>query len=139
MDGRLRAVWPPSQRSAARDLQSAVRRLHAVGAPTSVSLPLADDDVIVQPVGERLSGYLAVGHPRPLPPRAQQLTMTAVALLTLESVHTARLRAAARDTEAVVLDLLRSGEGGAGRRAAGFTGISGAAGPSPKLTPWPAT
>jgi len=124
VDGRLRAVWPPSRRSAARDLQSAVRRLHAVGAPASVSLPLGGDDVIVQPIGERLSGYLAVGHPRPLPPRAQQLTMTAVALLTLESVHTARLRAAARDAEAVVLDLLRAGLPAAARQAAAFIGVS---------------
>ena len=123
VDGRLRAVWPPSRRSAARDLQSAVRRLHAVGAPTSLSLPLGDDDVVVQPIGERLAGYLAVGHPRPLPPRAQQLTMTAVALLTLESVHAARLRAAARDSEAVVLDLLRAGNDGAARQAGAFLGV----------------
>lgn len=149
-DGRLRAVWPPSQRSAACELQSAVRRLHAVGAPTSLSIPLGGDDVVVQPIGsiqpsgpgvqpagsagsagsaaqpaggERLLGYLAVGHPRPLPQRAQQLTMTAVALLTLESAHAARLRAAARDCEAVVLDLLRSGQYGAARQAAALIGI----------------
>jgi PucR family transcriptional regulator, purine catabolism regulatory protein len=124
-DGRLRAVWPPSQRSAARELQSAVRSLHAVGAPTALSLPLGDDDVVVQPIGPigSLLGYLAVGHPRPLPPKAQQLTMTAVALLTLESVHAARLRAAARNTEAVLLDLLRSGQQAAARQAAAFTGV----------------
>lgn len=140
-DGRLRAVWPPSQRSAARELQSAVRRLHAVGAPAALSLPLGGDDVVVQPIGaavapaasagagpslaggERQLGYLAVGHPRPLPQRARQLTTTAVALLTLESVHVARLRAAARDSEAVVLDLLGSGHHAAARQAAAFIGI----------------
>lgn len=122
-DGRLRAVWPPSQRSAARELQSTVRGLHAVGAPSSLSVPLDGDDVVVQPIGsERLLGYLAVGHPRPLPQRAHQLTMTAVALLTLESVHAARLRAAARDAEAVALDLLRSGQPAAARQAAAFIG-----------------
>jgi PucR family transcriptional regulator, purine catabolism regulatory protein len=124
-DGRLRSVWPADRRSAARDLQAAVRRLHAVGAPTSLSLPLADDDVVVQPIGDesRLLGYLAVGHARPLPRQAQQLAMTAVALLTLESIHAGRLRVAARGSEALVLELLRSGEAAAARRAAAFLGI----------------
>lgn len=122
-DGRLLAVWPSSRRADARELQTSVRGLHAVGAPSSLSIPLGDDDVVVQPLGsERLLGYLAVGHPRPLPPRAQQLAMTAVALLALESVHAARLRAAERDTEAVVLDLLRSGHQDAARQAAAFIG-----------------
>jgi len=123
-DGRLRSVWPAGRRADARDLQAAVRRLHAVGAPTSLSLPLGDDDVVVQPIGDesRLLGYLAVGHARPLPRQAQQLAMTAVALLTLESVNAGRLRLAARRSEAVVLDLLRHGEATAARRAAQFLG-----------------
>lgn len=123
-DGRLRSAWPPERRGAARDLQGAVRRLHAVGAPTSLSLPLGHDDVVVQPIGDpsRLLGYLAVGHARPLPRQAQQLAMLAVALLTLESVNTGRLRLAARSSEAVVLDLLRHGETTAARRAARFLG-----------------
>ena len=123
-DGRLRSVWPAERRGAARDLQGAVRRLHAVGAPTSLSLPLGDDDVAVQPIGDetRLLGYLAVGHVRPLPRQAQQLAMIAVALLTLESINAGRLRLAARRSEAVVLDLLRHGETTAARRAAQFLG-----------------
>ena len=123
-DGRLRSVWPVGRRSTARELQVAVRRLHAVGAPTSLSLPLGDDDVVVQPIGDdsRLLGYLAVGHVRPLPRQAQQLAMTAVALLTLESIHVGRLRLAARGSEALVLDLLSAGETAAARRAAGLLG-----------------
>ena len=124
-DGRLRSAWPLSRRAAARELQGAVRRLHAAGSPTSLSLPLGDDDVVVQPIGDasRLLGYLAVGHARPLPRPAQRLAMTAVALLTLESIHAGRLRLAERGSEALVLDLLRSGEVAAARQAAGFLGI----------------
>ena len=124
-DGAVRAVWPKERRAAARDLQGAVRRLHAVGSATSVSLPVGADDVVVQPIGEerRLLGYLAVGHARPLPRQAQQLAMTAVALLTLVSAHAGRLRLAARGSEAIVLDLLRSGEAGAARRVATFLGL----------------
>jgi purine catabolism regulator len=123
-DGRLRSAWPAERRGAARDLQGAVRRLHAVGAPASLSLPLGDDDVVVQPIGDqsRLLGYLAVGHARPLPRQAQQLAMIAVALLTLESVNAGRLRLAARRSEAVVLDLLRHGETTAARRTAQLLG-----------------
>ncbi|HTU76988.1 MAG TPA: helix-turn-helix domain-containing protein [Trebonia sp.] len=124
-DGLLRSVWPADRRGAARELQGAVYRLHAVGAPTALSLPLGDDDIVVQPIGDhsRLLGYLAVGHARPMPRHAQQLAMTAVALLTLESVHAGRLRLAARGSEAMVLDLLRAGQPLAARRAASFLGI----------------
>jgi purine catabolism regulator len=124
-DGLLRSVWPADRRGAARELQAAVYRLHAVGAPTSLSLPLGDDDVVVQPIGDhsRLLGYLAVGHARPMPRQAQQLAMTAVALLTLESIHAGRLRLAVRGSEAMVLDLLRAGQAPAARRAAIFLGI----------------
>src|SRR5258707_14907567 len=118
--GQLRSVWPHEKRGAARDLQAAVRRLRAAGAPTSLSLPLGDDDVVVQPVGD--IGYLAVGRARPLPRQGQQLAMTAAALLTLEAVHAGRLRLAARGSEAVVLDLLQAGETAAARRAAAFLG-----------------
>jgi purine catabolism regulator len=48
--------------------------------------------------------------------------MTAVALLTLESIHAGRLRLAARRSEALVLDLLRGGQVAAARRAAAFLG-----------------
>jgi PucR family transcriptional regulator, purine catabolism regulatory protein len=122
--GQLRSVWPHEKRGAARDLQAAVRRLRAAGAPTSLSLPLGDDDVVVQPVGDksRLLGYLAVGRARPLPRQGQQLAMTAAALLTLEAVHAERLRLAARGSEAVVLDLLQAGETAAARKAAAFLG-----------------
>ena len=101
-----------------------MRRLRAAGAPTSLSLPLGDDDVVVQPVGDksRLLGYLAVGRARPLPRQAQQLAMTAAALLTVEAVHAERLRLAARGSEAVVLDLLQAGETAAARQAAAFLG-----------------
>jgi purine catabolism regulator len=124
-DGLLRSVWPADRRGAARELQGAASRLHAVGAPTSLSLPLGDDDVVVQPIGDhsRLLGYLAVGHRRPMPRHAQQLAMTAVALLTLESIHASRLRLAARGSEAMVLDLLRAGQAPAARRAAAFLSI----------------
>jgi purine catabolism regulator len=124
-DGTLRSVWPADRRGAARALQGAVSRLHAVGAATSLSLPLGDDDVVVQPIGDhsRLLGYLAVGHPRPMPRHAQQLAMTAVALLTLESIHAGRLRLAAQESESMVLDLLRAGQAPAARRAATFLGI----------------
>jgi purine catabolism regulator len=124
-DGLLRSVWPADRRGAARELQAAVYRLHAVGAPTSLSLPLGDDDVVVQPIGDhsRVLGYLAVGHARPMPRHAQQLAMTAVALLTLESIHAGRLRLAARGCEAMVLDLLRAGQAPAARRAAASLGI----------------
>jgi PucR family transcriptional regulator, purine catabolism regulatory protein len=124
-DGVLRSVWPADRRGAARELQGAVYRLHAVGAPTSLSLPLGDDDVVVQPIGDhaRLLGYLAVGHARPMPRHAQQLAMTAVALLTLESIHAGRLRLAARGSETMVLDLLRAGQAPAARQAATFLGI----------------
>jgi len=124
-DGVLRSVWPADRRGAARELQGAVYRLHAAGAPTSLSLPLGHDDVVVQPIGDhsRLLGYLAVGHRRPMPRHAQQLAMTAVALLTLESIHAGRLRLAARGSEAMVLDLLRAGQAPAARRAAAFLGI----------------
>jgi PucR family transcriptional regulator, purine catabolism regulatory protein len=124
-DGQPRAVWPADRLAAARELQGAVRRLNAVGAHTSASLPLGDDDVVVQPLGDgdRLLGYLAIGHARPLPPRAQQLAMTAVALLTLESVHAERLRRAGRVPDGVVLDLLRAGSVAAARRAARFLGV----------------
>ena len=122
--GQLRSVWPHEKRGAARDLQAAVRRLRAAGAPTALSLPIGPDDVVVQPVGDksRLLGYLAVGHARPLPRQAQQLAMTAVALLTLEAVHAERLRLAARGSEAMVLDLLQAGETAAARQAAAFLG-----------------
>jgi purine catabolism regulator len=124
-DGRLRSAWPASRRAAARELQGAVRRLHAAGSPTSLSLPLGDDDVVVQPIGDesRLLGYLAIGHARPLPRQAQRLAMTAVALLTLESIHAGRLRLAARGSEALALDLLRAGDVPAARQAASFLGI----------------
>ena len=124
-DGRPRAVWPADRLAAARDLQGAVRRLNAVGAHTSTSLPLGDADVVVQPLGDgdRLLGYLAVGHARPLPPRAQQLAMTAVALLTLESVHAERLRLAGRVPDGMVVDLLRAGMVTAARHAAAFAGV----------------
>ncbi|HEX4831412.1 MAG TPA: PucR family transcriptional regulator ligand-binding domain-containing protein [Trebonia sp.] len=124
-DGRLRSAWPAGRRGTARELQAAVRRLNAVGAPTSLSLPLGPDDVVVQPIGDsRLLGYLAIGHPRPLPRPAQQLAMTAVALLTLESIHAGRLRLAARTSEAMILGLLCAGEVAAARQAAGFLGLN---------------
>src|SRR5262249_52986147 len=90
-----------------------------------VARRLGGDAVVVQPIGEerRLLGYLAVGHARPLPRQAQQLAMTTVALLTLVSAHAGRLRLAARASEAIVLDLLRSGEAAAGGGAAEFLGM----------------
>ena len=62
-------------------------------------------------------------HARPLPPRAQQLAMTAVALLTLESVHAERLRLAGRAPDGMVVDLLRAGMVTAARHAAAFAGV----------------
>jgi purine catabolism regulator len=49
--------------------------------------------------------------------------MTAVALLTLVSIHAGRLRLAARGSEALVLELLRSGDVTAARHAAAYLGI----------------
>ena len=124
-DGRVREVWPARRRGSARELQAAVRRLDAVGAPTALSLPLGEDDIVVQPLGgRRLLGYLAVGHARPIPRGAQQLAMTAVALLTLEQTHERRLRLASSGAQGVVLALLRDGHVAAARSAAASIGVS---------------
>lgn len=122
VDGEVVAVAPSDRRSTAQELRNLLSR-HEIGGGAVTSLALDADEVVVQPLGsERLLGYLAVGCPRPIPATAQQVTMTAVALLSLDAVHARRVRAARRAAPSAALGLLSDGDAHAGRRVAAIAG-----------------
>ncbi len=84
--GDVLEVWPRASRRVAGHLAGELTRLGA-GAHSSASLPIGDDDVVVQPLSSRgrLTGFIAMGCPRPMRAPDRSLVLTACALLALQT------------------------------------------------------
>ena len=124
VDGEVLDVWPPEQQDRARGLQEAIDRMGVARLPSVATLPLGAEDVVIQPLGgaDPLLGHVAVACRRPIPVSAQQVTMTAVALLSLDAAHGRRVRAAERVAPSAALAALAAGQTGAFERVAAVAG-----------------
>ncbi|MCX4728690.1 PucR family transcriptional regulator [Streptomyces sp. NBC_01306] len=109
--GEVVEVWPRGRRASARKTSAEVARLRVAGPHSSATFPLGTDDVLLQPLTSRgrLTGFVAVGCPRPMNGPDRQLTLTACALLALQSEQHRRLVAGTRATRACVGRLLMAG------------------------------
>lgn len=94
--GRPDAVWPRSAATSARAAGAEVARIRAAGARAGATFPLGSDDVLLQPAGIADGGYIACGHPRPIPGQMRHLTLAACAVLDL---------AAERMSDTVILQM----------------------------------
>ncbi len=124
-DGRVMEVWPRGRRATARQLRSEIERLRAAGPHSSATFPLADEDVVVQPLSRagRLVGFVASGSPRPMRLPDRQLVLAACALLALQLDQRHQTVARARVQRACVLRLVLGGQVAAARSLSADLGL----------------
>ena len=124
-DGRVMEVWPRARRATARQLQGEIERLRSAGPHSSATFPLADEDVVVQPLarGGRLVGFVASGSPRPTRQHDRQLVLAACALLNLQLDQRHQAVARARIQRACVLRLVLGGHVDAARSLSADLGL----------------
>ena len=116
-DGTVMEVWPRDRRSTAQQLRGEIERLRAAGPHSSATFPLADEDVVVQPLSRagRLVGFVASGSPRPMRLPDRQLVLAACAMLALQLDHRHQAVTRARVQRACVLRLVLGGQVAASR------------------------
>lgn len=124
-DGAVMDVWPRARRGTAAQLRHEIDRLHAAGPHSSATFPLANEDVVVQPLSRagRLIGFVASGSPRPTRPRDRQLVLAACALLSLQLDRRHQAVARARVERASVARLVLAGHVAAARSLAASLGL----------------
>lgn len=124
-DGQVMEVWPRARRASARQLQGEIERLRAAGPHSSATFPLADEDVVVQPLARagRLVGFVASGSPRPTRQRDRQLVLAACALLNLQLGQRHHAVARTRIQQACVLRLVLGGHVDAARSLSADLGL----------------
>ena len=124
-DGRVMEVWPRARRATARQLEGEIERLRAAGPHSSATFPLADEDVVVQPLARagRLVGFVASGSPRPTRQRDRQLVLAACALLNLQLGQRHHVVARTRIQRACVLRLVLGGHVDAARSLSADLGL----------------
>ena len=124
-DGRVMEVWPRDRGATARRLRSEIERLRAAGPHSSATFPLADEDVVVQPLSRagRLVGFVASGSPRPMRLPDRQLVLAACALLALQLDQRHQAVARARVQQACVLRLVLGGQVAAARSLSADLGL----------------
>ncbi|MEP6855066.1 MAG: PucR family transcriptional regulator ligand-binding domain-containing protein [Pedococcus sp.] len=124
-DGRVMDVWPRGRLATARQLQGEIERLRSAGPHSSATFPLADEDVVVQPLarGGRLVGFVASGSPRPTRQRDRQLVLAACALLNLQLDQRHQAVARTRIQQACVLRLVLGGNVAAARSLSAGLGL----------------
>ena len=124
-DGRVMDVWPRGRLATARQLQGEIERLRSAGPHSSATFPLADEDVVVQPLarGGRLVGFVASGSPRPTRQRDRQLVLAACALLNLQLDQRHQAVARTRIQQACVLRLVLGGHVAAARSLSAGLGL----------------
>ena len=124
-DGRVMEVWPRGRRATARQLRSEIERLRAAGPHSSATFPLADEDVVVQPLSRagRLVGFVASGSPRPMRLPDRQLVLAACALLALQLDQRHQAVTRARVQQACVLRLVLGGQVAAARSLSADLGL----------------
>jgi purine catabolism regulator len=124
-DGTVMDVWPRARRATARQLRSEIERLRTAGPHSSATFPLADEDVVVQPLSRRgrLVGFVASGSPRPMRQKDRHLVLAACALLSLQLDQRHQAVARARMQQACVLQLVLGGHVAAARSLAASLGL----------------
>jgi PucR family transcriptional regulator, purine catabolism regulatory protein len=124
-DGRVMEVWPRSRKATALQLRSEIERLRGAGPHSSATFPVADEDVVVQPLSRagRLIGFVATGSPRPMRVPDRQLLLAACALLTLQLDQRHQAVARARVQRACVLRLVLGGHTAAARSLSAGLGL----------------
>jgi purine catabolism regulator len=124
-DGRVMEVWPRARRATARQLRSEIERLRTAGPHSSATFPLADEDVVVQPLSRagRLVGFVATGSPRPMRLPDRQLVLAACALLALQLDQRHQAVTRARVQRGCVLRLVLGGQVAAARSLSADLGL----------------
>lgn len=130
--GELGRVAPRRFAGQAGLVRAELQRLQGAGVHSAASMSTGSSTVIVYPlaVSDRLAGFLAVGTVSPLDQPRRSLVLTAVALLSLETVRASRADAATDEAERCVGLLVERGHLDAARTLAG---IVGAPVPQPRL------
>ncbi len=111
--GEVRAVRPADRERSARAVAAEIDRLRMAAPHASATFPLDADDVVIYPLssGNRLTGFIAAGCPRPMRPADRQLIVTAAALLAAQDGGEWATAARRRGVHAVLASLILSGEG----------------------------
>lgn len=124
-DGTVMDVWPRARRATARQLRGEIERLRTAGPHSSATFPLADEDVVVQPLSRRgrLVAFVASGSPRPTRQHDRQLVLAACALLSLQLDQRHQAVARTRAQQACVLQLVLGGHVCAARSLAASLGL----------------
>jgi purine catabolism regulator len=125
-DGEVLEVWPRARRASARQIAGEMSRLRTAGPHSSATFPIDGDDVVLQPLSSRgrLTGYVAIGCPRPMRAHDQQLVLAACSLLALQSEQHRRGTAGPRSSRACVARLVTTGYVDAARSLSGDLGLA---------------
>lgn len=125
--GTVDAVWPEVRRTAAEQAAVEVSRLRMVGARSSATFPVGDDDVVLHPLAarDRATGFVATGCRRPMRHADRQTVLTASALLALLTEQQHLTRAGPRSLRAGAVRLLLAGEVGGARLLLTESGLPG--------------
>ena len=123
--GKLDQIHPAGSVDEAEALQSEVERLEVAGIHSAASFVARGRYVAIFPlsVEETVVGYLAVGTPERLSARHRRIVLTAVALLSIDSVRWQRTAPAREATARCVASLVDLGHVEAARQLAAAQGL----------------
>ncbi len=123
--GKLDQIHPAGLVVEAEALQSEVERLEVAGVHSAASFIARGRYVAIFPlsVEETVVGYLAVGTTEQLSAMRRRVVLTAVALLSIESIHWQRAAPAREATTRCVASLVDLGYLEAARQLAALEGI----------------
>ena len=123
--GKLDQIHPAGLVEEAEALQSEVERLDVAGIHSAASFVARDRYVAIFPlsVEETVVGYRAVGTTEPLSAARRRLVLTAVALLSIDSVHLQRVARMHEATGRCVASLVDLGHIEAARQLAALEGL----------------
>jgi purine catabolism regulator len=119
--GELDQVQPPGRADEAERIQDEIARLEGAGVHSAASFSAGTSTVIVFPlvVDDQVAGFLAVGASAPLDQDRRRAVLTASALLSLDTVRSARMQSVRDEAERCVGLLVDLGQVEASRRLAG--------------------
>ena len=123
--GKLDQIHPAGSVEEAEALQSEVERLEVAGIHSAASFVARDRYVAIFPlsVEEAVVGYLAVGTREPLSAMRRRVVLTAVALLSIDSIRWQRTAPAREATVRCVASLVDFGHIEAARQLAAAEGL----------------
>ena len=123
--GKLDQIHPAGLVEEAEALQAEVERLEVAGVHSAASFVAQGRYVVVLPlsVEDTVVGYLAVGTTEQLSTIRRQVVLTAVALLSIDSIHWQRAAPAREATARCVASLVDLGHIEAARQLAALEGL----------------